>query len=116
AAQPSRGRLAVIETVAAGSAKRTTARAREADSERRATAIKAMRPRHASVWTTIAVLLTVAGIVLLLPAPSGRRGRGPGRSGAGCCLLLPADGEVVPEHVLRVIAALECLQAFERRR
>jgi len=62
-------RLAVIESVAAGPAKRKITRAREADSERRATAIKAMQPRHASVWTTIAVLLTVAGIVLFLPDP-----------------------------------------------
>lgn len=61
--------LAMIETVAAGPAKRQIIRAREADTERRAKAVEAMRPRYAQVWTTFAVLLITAGIVLLLPEP-----------------------------------------------
>lgn len=61
--------LASIETVAAGPAKRRIARAQEADTERRTKAVKAMQPRFALVWATVALLLTVAGIVLLLPDP-----------------------------------------------
>ncbi len=63
--------LASIETVAAGPAKRKIGRARAADSARRAKAVKAMRPRYAQVKTTVAVLLTAAGVVLFLPDPLG---------------------------------------------
>ncbi len=61
--------LALIETVAAGPAKRKILRARRVDSERRDEAVKAMRPPHAVVKATVAVLATVAGIVLFLPDP-----------------------------------------------
>lgn len=61
--------LATIETVAAGPAKRKITRAQEADSARRAEAVKAMQPRFALAWTTVAILLTVPGIVLYLPDP-----------------------------------------------
>lgn len=61
--------LATIETVTAAPAKRKINRARQADTERRAKAVKDLQPRHAAVWTTIAILLSIAGIVLLLPDP-----------------------------------------------